>query len=155
MRFLSLSLSPISLPRFSLTLVSPRITGDDVAVPRSQGALTGRRGLAGTVLTYKLAGSLASKGASLDEVEHLARLVSENCGTMGMGLQHCHVPGTQEQNEEDYLKRDEAEIGMGIVSFTSQLIYYLRILAESKRSFHSIMNREFVKFHLFHQQRNS
>jgi dihydroxyacetone kinase len=91
----------------------PRV-GDDVSVPRSQGALTGRRGLAGTVLTYKIAGSLATKGASLDEVEYLAKLVSDNCGTMGMGLEHCHVPGTEKS--EEYLKDNEAEIGMGIVS---------------------------------------
>ncbi|GAA5894307.1 hypothetical protein JCM5296_005133 [Sporobolomyces johnsonii] len=86
--------------------------GDDVAVPRSQVVLTGRRGLAGTVLTYKIAGALAAKGASLDEVEHLAKLVAESCGTIGMGLEHCHVPGTEKG--EAYLKDDEAEIGMGI-----------------------------------------
>ncbi|GAA6061035.1 hypothetical protein JCM10212_004609 [Sporobolomyces blumeae] len=88
------------------------VVGDDVSVPRSQGALTGRRGLAGTVLTYKIAGALALKGASLDEVEHMAKVVSESCGTMGMGLEHCHVPGTDKA--EDYLKDNEAEIGMGI-----------------------------------------
>ncbi|GAA5832570.1 hypothetical protein JCM5353_002194 [Sporobolomyces roseus] len=88
------------------------VVGDDVAVPRSQGVLTGRRGLAGTVLTYKIAGALASKGATLDEVEMLAKVVSENCGTMGMGLEHCHVPGTEKS--EDYLGENEAEIGMGI-----------------------------------------
>ncbi|GAA6026259.1 hypothetical protein JCM11491_001280 [Sporobolomyces phaffii] len=88
------------------------VVGDDVAVPRSQGALTGRRGLAGTVLTYKIAGALAAQGASLDEVEFVAKLVAENCGTMGMGLEHCHVPGTDKA--EAYLEDNEAEIGMGI-----------------------------------------
>lgn len=89
------------------------VVGDDVSVPRSQGALTGRRGLTGTVLVYKLAGALAAQGASLDDVEHVARVVSERCGTIGMGLEHCHVPGTEKG--EAYLKDDEAEIGMGIV----------------------------------------
>ncbi|KPV78333.1 uncharacterized protein RHOBADRAFT_23334 [Rhodotorula graminis WP1] len=88
------------------------VVGDDVSVPRSQGALTGRRGLTGTVLVYKLAGALAAQGASLDDVEHVARVVSERCGTIGMGLEHCHVPGTEKG--EAYLKDDEAEIGMGI-----------------------------------------
>ncbi|GAA5991175.1 hypothetical protein JCM5350_001937, partial [Sporobolomyces pararoseus] len=88
------------------------VVGDDVSVPRSQGALTGRRGLAGTVLTYKIAGSLATKGASLDEVEYLAKMISESCGTMGMGLEHCHVPGTEKS--EEYLEDNQAEIGMGI-----------------------------------------
>ncbi|BGO99319.1 hypothetical protein NBRC10513v2_000424 [Rhodotorula toruloides] len=88
------------------------IVGDDVSVPRSQGALTGRRGLTGTVLVYKLAGALAAQGASLDEVEFVAKMVAERCGTIGMGLEHCHVPGTEKG--EAYLKDDEAEIGMGI-----------------------------------------
>ncbi|GAA6049543.1 hypothetical protein JCM3770_000839 [Rhodotorula araucariae] len=88
------------------------VVGDDVSVPRSQGALTGRRGLTGTVLVYKLAGALAAQGASLDEVEHVAKVVAERCGTIGMGLEHCHVPGTDKG--EAYLKDDEAEIGMGI-----------------------------------------
>ncbi|GAA5940291.1 uncharacterized protein JCM15063_002590 [Sporobolomyces koalae] len=89
------------------------VVGDDVAVPRSQGALTGRRGLAGTVLTYKIAGAFAAQeDTSLDEVEHLAQYVSTNCATMGMGLEHCHVPGTDKA--EDYLGENEAEIGMGI-----------------------------------------
>ncbi|GAA5995180.1 uncharacterized protein JCM10292_004583 [Rhodotorula paludigena] len=88
------------------------VVGDDVAVPRSQGALTGRRGLAGTVLTYKLAGALGAQGGSIDELEHVAKIVAERCGTIGMGLEHCHVPGTEKG--EAYLKDDEAEIGMGI-----------------------------------------
>ncbi|BGP12610.1 hypothetical protein JCM10213v2_000527 [Rhodosporidiobolus nylandii] len=89
------------------------IVGDDVSVPRSQGALTGRRGLAGTVLTYKLAGALAAQGASVDEVEHLAKIVAERCGTMGCGLQSVHVPGTAKE-EEERLKEDEVDLGMGI-----------------------------------------
>ncbi|GAA6004485.1 hypothetical protein JCM10207_000748 [Rhodosporidiobolus poonsookiae] len=86
--------------------------GDDVSVPRAQGVLTGRRGLTGTVLVYKLAGALAAQGASLDEVEHVAKIVAEGCGTMGAGLEHCHVPGTEKA--EAHLKDDEIEIGMGI-----------------------------------------
>ena len=38
------------------------IVGDDVAVGRTQGAIVGRRGLAGTVLVYKIAGALAAQG---------------------------------------------------------------------------------------------
>ncbi|ORY73441.1 Dak1 domain-domain-containing protein [Leucosporidium creatinivorum] len=89
------------------------VVGDDVSVPRSQGKLTGRRGLAATTIVYKIAGALAAKGASLDEVEHIAKIVANNAGTFGIGLEHCHVPGT-EQSAEDYLKADEIEVGMGI-----------------------------------------
>lgn len=86
--------------------------GDDVAVPRSSIVLTGRRGLAATNLVQKVAGALAKKGASLEEVHHLAKLVADRSGSIGMGLEHCHVPGTE--TAEAYLKADEAEIGMGI-----------------------------------------
>lgn len=49
------------------------------------------RGLAGTVLVYKIAGALARRGASLDEVYTLAETVAKNLGTIGVGLEHCHV----------------------------------------------------------------
>lgn len=94
------------------------VVGDDVSVPRSQGKLTGRRGLAATTIVYKVAGALAAQGASLDEVEHIAKLVAERSGTMGIGLEHCHVPGT-EASEDDYLGKEEVEIGMGERSSSS------------------------------------
>lgn len=49
------------------------------------------RGLAGTILVYKIAAALAGSGASLDEVEAAAKFVAENIGTVGVGLEHCHV----------------------------------------------------------------
>ncbi|KZT18331.1 dihydroxyacetone kinase [Neolentinus lepideus HHB14362 ss-1] len=88
------------------------IVGDDVAVGRSQGKIVGRRGLAGTVLVYKLAGALARRGASLDEVYTLAEWVASRLGTIGVGLEHTHVPGTAPS--QSHLKADEIEIGMGI-----------------------------------------
>lgn len=110
------------------------VVGDDVSVPREQGALTGRRGLAGTVLVYKLAGALAANGSShsLDEIEHLARTVADSCGTMGMGLEHCHVPGTDKS--EAYLGENEAEIGMGIVRDFHVLLGVLAACATVYRS---------------------
>ncbi|KAG8760157.1 Dihydroxyacetone kinase 2 [Serendipita sp. 396] len=93
---------------FSIRFV---VVADDVAVGRSQGAIVGRRGLAGTVLVYKIAAALAKKGGTLDEVEVLARCIASRVGTIGVGLGHCHVPGTQ---SEATLKVDEYEIGMGI-----------------------------------------
>lgn len=62
-------------------------------------------------MVYKIAGALAAKGASIDEVEHIAKIVAGNSGTFGVGLEHCHVPGTEQG--EDYLKEDEMEVGMG------------------------------------------
>ncbi|KAF9785088.1 dihydroxyacetone kinase [Thelephora terrestris] len=88
------------------------IVGDDVAVGRTQGSIVGRRGLAGTVLVYKIAGALARRGAPLEEVYDIAETVSKNLGTVGVGLEHCHVPGTAAS--ESYLSENEIEIGMGI-----------------------------------------
>lgn len=83
------------------------IVGDDVAVGKTQGSIVGRRyvadmpggarnhpllrGLAGTVLVYKIAGALADQGASLDEVYNVAEYVANNVVTIGCGLEHCHV----------------------------------------------------------------
>ena len=50
-----------------------------------------RRGLAGTVLAYKIAGALANRGASLEEVHSIATWVAANVGTIGVGMEHCHV----------------------------------------------------------------
>ncbi|KAF7794311.1 hypothetical protein EIP86_005445 [Pleurotus ostreatoroseus] len=88
------------------------IVGDDVAVGKAQGKIVGRRGLAGTVLVYKIAGALAHRGANLDEVYQTAEYVSSRLATIGVGLEHCHVPGTA--STESHLAQDEIEIGMGI-----------------------------------------
>lgn len=88
------------------------IIGDDVAVGRSQGKIVGRRGLAGTVLVYKIVGALARRGASLNEVYTTAEYVTTRLATIGVGLEHCHVPGTAAG--ESHLGPTEIEIGMGI-----------------------------------------
>ncbi|KAF9460518.1 Dak1 domain-containing protein [Collybia nuda] len=87
------------------------IVGDDVAVGKTQGAIVGRRGLAGTVLVYKIAGALAQRGGSLNEVYSIAQWVSSSIATVGVGLEHCHVPGTVASS---HLSDSEIEIGMGI-----------------------------------------
>lgn len=88
------------------------------------------RGLAGTCLVYKIAGALAQRGGSLDEVEDIAKIIASNLVTIGVGLDHCHVrdfeiistdvrsnvscqvPGTA--NNIAHLKVNECEIGMGV-----------------------------------------
>ncbi|KAK1219666.1 hypothetical protein PQX77_017617 [Marasmius sp. AFHP31] len=88
------------------------IVGDDVAVGRTQGSIVGRRGLAGTVLVYKIAGALAERGGNLDEVYSVAQWASSRLATIGVGLEHCHVPGTA--SSATHLSSSEIEIGMGI-----------------------------------------
>ncbi|KAJ7696800.1 Dak1 domain-containing protein [Mycena rosella] len=88
------------------------VVGDDVAVGKTQGGMVGRRGLAGVVLVYKIAGALAAQGASLDEVYNVAQWVAGRIGTIGVGLEHCHVPGTAPPASS--LSPTEIEIGLGI-----------------------------------------
>lgn len=86
--------------------------GDDVAVGRSRAGKVGRRGLVGTVLVHKIAGSLAARGYSLSQVAGVTRLVAENIVTIGASLEHAHVPGST--SVIDSLREGEIEIGMGI-----------------------------------------
>ncbi|EGN96653.1 hypothetical protein SERLA73DRAFT_111299 [Serpula lacrymans var. lacrymans S7.3] len=88
------------------------IVGDDVAVGKTQGSIVGQRGLAGTCLVYKVAGALAHRGGSLNEVYNVAQWVSSRLGTIGVGLEHCHVPGTGVP--DTHLGAQEIEIGLGI-----------------------------------------
>ncbi|KAJ6480947.1 dihydroxyacetone kinase [Mycena sanguinolenta] len=88
------------------------VVGDDVAVGKTQGGIVGRRGLAGVVLVYKIAGALAAQGGSLDEVYSVAEWAAGRIGTIGVGLEHCHVPGTAPPSS--HLSPTEIEIGLGI-----------------------------------------
>lgn len=54
-------------------------------------SLVRNRGLAGTVLIHKISGALSQEGASLDEVENVAKYIADNTATYGVGLEHCHV----------------------------------------------------------------
>jgi len=90
------------------------IVGDDVSVGKEQGKLAGRRGLAGTVLVYKIAGALAAQGAPLSHVHAVAQFVADHSATIGAGFDHCQIPGAQASKEHDTLGSDEIEIGMGI-----------------------------------------
>jgi len=51
-----------------------------------------RRGVAGLVLCYKMAGAKAATGASLDEVTTLARKAADSCRSVGVALTPCTVP---------------------------------------------------------------
>ncbi|KAF7303561.1 Dihydroxyacetone kinase [Mycena indigotica] len=88
------------------------VVGEDVAVGKTQGGIVGRRGLAGVVLVYKIAGALAAQGGSLEEVHDVAQYVASRIGTIGVGLEHCHVPGTAAPTHS--ILASEIEIGLGI-----------------------------------------
>lgn len=54
-------------PSILTVQVRMHVVADDCALPRDKG-ITGRRGVAGTVLVAKVAGAAAEAGMSLDEV---------------------------------------------------------------------------------------
>ena len=84
--------------------------GDDCALPRAKG-ITGRRGIAGTVLVHKVAGASAASGAPLARVAAEAAAASASVASMGVALTTCTVPGTP---ESDRLLGPKVEVGLGI-----------------------------------------
>jgi triose/dihydroxyacetone kinase / FAD-AMP lyase (cyclizing) len=87
------------------------IVADDCALPRTKG-ITGARGVAGTVLVHKVAGSAAAAGKSLDEVVALAKLTASRMGSLGIALDSVTVPGAELVNAR--LDENTIEIGLGI-----------------------------------------
>ncbi|KAG0196005.1 Dihydroxyacetone kinase 2 [Mortierella sp. GBA30] len=97
------------LPNVAMVVVN-----DDVGVVNSsddeQGGV-GRRGLAGTVLTYKIAGACAANGGTLEQVKETALYVISHTFTIGCALNAASVPGL---GMPRVLETNEMEIGMGI-----------------------------------------
>jgi dihydroxyacetone kinase len=90
------------------------IVGDDVAVnagAESNGTITGRRGLAGTLFVHKVAGAAAEAGESLAEVYAAAQSVANGVGSMGVALTTCTVPGSVVSTR---ISPGEMELGLGI-----------------------------------------
>jgi phosphoenolpyruvate---glycerone phosphotransferase subunit DhaK len=84
---------------------------DDVASAEAARADT-RRGVAGMVFAFKIAGAKADSGASLEEVEAATVKALANTRTMGVALSPCILPavGKPTFNVPD----GEMELGMGI-----------------------------------------
>jgi phosphoenolpyruvate---glycerone phosphotransferase subunit DhaK len=84
---------------------------DDVAsAPPAEAAR--RRGVAGMVYAFKLAGAKAEAGGDLDEVAAIARKTLAHTRTIGVALSPCTVP--QAGKPTFTIGEDEMEIGMGI-----------------------------------------
>jgi phosphoenolpyruvate---glycerone phosphotransferase subunit DhaK len=84
---------------------------DDVAsAPRNE--MEKRRGTAGDIYVFKCIGAMAERGASLDEVDRVARKVNAATRSMGVALSPCEVPGSGRPTFE--LPADMMEIGMGV-----------------------------------------
>ena len=71
-----------------------------------------RRGVAGIVYAYKIAGARAEEGATLAEVAATARHAVAQTRTIGLGLAACQIPGAAAPSFT--LAEDEIEMGIGI-----------------------------------------
>lgn len=87
------------------------LLADDVAsAPPEQAGK--RRGVAGMVYAFKMAGAKAEQMASLEEVTRVAQKAADACRSIGMALTPCTVPQAGKATFE--LAPDEMEMGMGI-----------------------------------------
>ena len=87
------------------------IVADDIASAKPE-EKEKRRGIAGMIFVFKVAGALAETGASLDQVYQLAVETNSNIRTLGVALSPCILPEAGKPTFE--IKEDEIEIGMGI-----------------------------------------
>ncbi|MBY8916590.1 dihydroxyacetone kinase subunit DhaK [Nitratireductor sp. L1-7-SE] len=90
--------------------VSHAVSDDVASAPR--GEMEKRRGVAGMIYAFKIAGAAAERMADLDEVARLARKASDNVVSMGMAMTPCIIP--QLGKPSSVIGDDEMEMGMGI-----------------------------------------
>ena len=87
------------------------IVSDDIASASSEEKLK-RRGIAGLILAFKIAGATAENRASLEEVFNITSNANSNLRTIGVAVSSCILP---EVGKPTFiLDSDEIEIGMGI-----------------------------------------
>ena len=87
------------------------IVADDIA-SASEVEKEKRRGIAGMIFVFKVAGAIAETGASLDDVFKTTTEVNKNIRTLGVALSPCILPEAGKPTFE--INDDEIEIGMGI-----------------------------------------
>jgi dihydroxyacetone kinase-like protein len=86
------------------------VANDDVpSAPKDQ--LDRRRGVAGEILMWKVAGAKAAMGASLAEVIAEAQKAIDNTRSMGVGLSPCTIPEVGHPNFS--IASGQMEIGIG------------------------------------------
>lgn len=71
-----------------------------------------RRGIAGDVMVFKMAGAAAETGASLDEVEAIGRKANDRTRTIGVALSSAELPGAAKPVFTT--AADEMEVGLGV-----------------------------------------
>lgn len=86
------------------------LTDDVVSAPKEEAEK--RRGVAGMVYAFKIAGAAAERGDDLDEVTRIARKTADACRSIGMALTPCTIPQAGKPTFE--IGETEMEMGMGI-----------------------------------------
>lgn len=87
-----------------------RIWDDCVSAPKER--ITDRRGIAGDVYVFKVAGAAADAGLEFDEVLRIAEKARDNIYSIGVCISPCTLPGNEKPTFE--LGEDELEFGMGL-----------------------------------------
>ena len=67
------------------------VTDDVASAPQAESAR--RRGIAGDLAVFKVAGAAAEEGMRLDEVERVTRRANDRTRTMGVAFSGCTLPG--------------------------------------------------------------
>jgi phosphoenolpyruvate---glycerone phosphotransferase subunit DhaK len=87
-----------------------RVADDVASAPLAERSK--RRGVAGLVYAYKLAGAKADQSATLEQVTTVAQKAADACRSIGVALTPCTVPAVGRPTFE--ISKTEMEIGMGI-----------------------------------------
>lgn len=87
------------------------VVANDDAASASKDQIEKRRGVAGEILMWKVAGAKASTGASLDDVIAVAQEAIDNTRSVGIGLTPCSLPAVGHPNFE--IKDGTMEVGIG------------------------------------------
>lgn len=99
------------LVEFEDTACTTVLVADDVA-SASPEETEKRRGVAGMVYAFKMAGAAAEEGRDLDAVTAVAQKAADACRSIGAALSPCIVPQAGKPTFE--IGDDEMEMGMGI-----------------------------------------
>ncbi|GLQ10566.1 dihydroxyacetone kinase [Devosia yakushimensis] len=93
-------------------VVARTVLGTDDIASAGPDEAAKRRGVAGLIYAYKIAGAAAEAGRNLDEVARIAQKAVDHTRTIGVALNSCQVPGAAAPNFR--IADDEIEMGMGI-----------------------------------------
>jgi dihydroxyacetone kinase-like protein len=91
-------------------VVKTVVANDDVAsAPKTE--MNKRRGVAGEILMWKVAGAKAAQGGNLDAVIEVAQRAMDNTRSVGIGLSSCTIPAVGKPNFK--IEPGKMEVGIG------------------------------------------